>query len=144
MAIARSVDRRLFFLFDRAHTQLAKAAELHMDQGSGVTTAQAAVLIYLGYNDTCRLTDLADGIGRNNAAVTGLVSRMESVGLVKRKSGQSDGRSKKVCLTPLGWARREFVMDDFRIFNEKLVRNMSETEIEAVFKFLSQAVDNIK
>lgn len=144
MAIARPVDRRLFFLFDRAHTQLAKAAEDHMSQSAGVTTAQASVLIYLGYNDNCRLTDLADGIGRNNAAVTGLVNRMETAGLVTRAAGFSDGRTKTVSLTPLGWARREFVMDDFRSFNEKLVKNLSTAEIEAVFKFLSQAVDNIK
>ena len=144
MAIARPVDRRLFFLFDRAHTQLAKAAEDHMSQSAGVTTAQASVLIYLGYNDNCRLTDLADGIGRNNAAVTGLVNRMEAAGLVTREAGFSDGRTKTVSLTPLGWARREFVMDDFRSFNEKLVKNLSATEIEAVFKFLSQAVDNLK
>jgi len=143
MAIARPVDRRLFFLFDRTHTQLAKAAEDHMSQSAGVTTAQAAVLIYLGYNDNCRLSDLADGIGRNNAAVTGLVTRMEHAGLVGRASGFSDGRTKTVSLTPLGWARREFVMDDFRTFNEKLVKGLSASEIEAVFKFLSLAVDNI-
>lgn len=143
MAIARPVDRRLFFLFDRAHTQLANAAELHMKGRSDVTRAQAAVLIYLGYNDKCRLTDLADGIGRNNAAVTGLVTRMERSGFVERGRNYMDGRTKTVALTDAGWKKREAVMEDFRIFNERLVKGMTDTEIEAVFKFLSQAVDNI-
>jgi len=61
MAIARPVDRRLFFLFDRAHTQMAKTADNYLASRSGVSTAQAAVLIYLGYNDNCRLSDLAEG-----------------------------------------------------------------------------------
>ena len=50
MAIARPVDRRLFFLFDRAHTQMVKSADNYLASRSGVSTAQAAVLIYLGYN----------------------------------------------------------------------------------------------
>jgi len=115
-----------------------------MSQNAGLKTAQAAVLIYLGYNDNCRLSDLARGIGRNNAAVTGLVTRMETAGLVIRAAGFSDGRTKTVSLTPLGWARREFVMDDFRTFNEKLVKGLTTSEIEAVFKFLSKAVDNLE
>jgi len=49
MAIARPVDRRLFFMLDRAHTQLAKAADVHLAARSHVGTSQAAVLIYLGY-----------------------------------------------------------------------------------------------
>ena len=64
MAIARPIDRRLFFFLDRAHTQMAKAADIFLSTRSGVSTAQAAVLIYLGYNDNCRLSDLAKGTGR--------------------------------------------------------------------------------
>ena len=86
MAIARPVDRRLFFLLDRAHTQMAKAADNYLAPRSGVSTAQAAVLIYLGYNDNCRLSDLAQGTGRKNACLLytspsprdGLLSRMPS------------------------------------------------------------------
>ena len=51
MAIARPIDRRLFFFLDRAHTQMAKAADNFLSTRSGVSTAQAVVLIYLGYND---------------------------------------------------------------------------------------------
>lgn len=143
MAIARPVDKRLFFVFDRAHAQLSKAADKHLKDGSGLGFSQAAVLIYLGYHDACRLTDLAEGIGRNNPAVTGLVIRMETAGLVKRGYGGHDGRTKAVMLTDLGWEKRQTVMEEQRIFNEKLARNMSETEMDAVFKFLSLAPGNV-
>jgi len=143
MAIARPVDRRLFFLFDRTHTQLAKQADLYLAGRSGISTSQAAALIYLGYHDQCRLSDLADGIGRNNAAISGLVGRMEKDGLLERTDSRSDRRAKAVALTDKGWAIRESVMNDFRDFNDRLVKGLSETEIEAVLKFLAIAPGNI-
>ena len=143
MAIARPVDRRLFFMLDRAHTQLAKAADAHLSDRSRVGTSQAAVLIYLGYHDNCRLTELAEGVGRNNSAITGLITRMEEAGLVTRGKSSADGRTKTVSLTGTGWSVRESVMNDFRLFNEKLVKGMSESEIDAVMKFLSLSVSNV-
>ena len=143
MAIARPVDRRLFFMLDRVHTQLAKAADAHLSARSRVGTSQAAVLIYLGYHDNCRLTELAEGVGRNNSAITGLVSRMESASLVTRGKSGADGRTKTVSLTGQGWSVRESVMNDFRLFNEKLVKGMSDSEIDAVMKFLSLSVTNV-
>lgn len=143
MAIARPVDRRLFFMFDRAHTQLAKAADLHLAKRSQVGTSQAAVLIYLGYHDNCRLTELASGVGRNNSAITGLVSRMEHAGLVTRGKSGIDGRTKTVSLTSEGWSVRESVMNDFRGFNEKLVKGLTDSEIDTIMKFLSLSVENV-
>ena len=143
MAIARPVDRRLFFLLDRAHTQMTKAADNYLAPRSGVSTAQAAVLIYLGYNDNCRLSDLAIGTGRKNSAITGLVSRMEAEDLVQRNNQLIDRRSKTVSLTTKGWALREDVMNDFRDFNERLVKGMSDTEVEALLKFLSLGPKNV-
>jgi len=143
MAIARSVDRRLFFLFDRAHTQMAKAADNYLASRSGVSTAQAAVLIYLGYNDNCRLSDLANGTGRKNSAITGLVTRMEKDDLVKRDNQMTDRRSKTVSLTGKGWALREDVMNDFRDFNDRLIKGMSDSEVETLLKFLSLGPKNV-
>ena len=142
MPLARTIDRRLFFLFDRAHTELSKQADLFLSGRSGVSTAQAAVLIYLGYHDRCRPTDLAKGIGRNNAAVTGLVERMEKAGLVERIPDYMDRRAKAIALTEQGWARRVDVMEDFREFNDNLVKGLTESEIEAVYKFLAISTEN--
>ena len=142
MAIARTVDRRIFFLFDRAHTKLAKTADHYLAASSGVSTSQAAVLIYLGYHDGCRLSDLAEGVGRNNSAITGLVTRMEKLGLVTRNKTM-DGRSRAVYLSDEGWRLREIVREDFRKFNEKLTRGLSESEIDVIIKFLNQSVENV-
>ncbi len=143
MAIARTVDRRLFFVLDRVHTRLSQQADAVLSKGSGIGRSQALVLVFLGYNDDCRMTDLAEGTGRNNAAISGLVERMEKSGLVERRASYGDRRVKTVALTSEGWAKREAVMNDFRDFNTQLVKGLSEAEIETVFKFLKLAPEQV-
>jgi len=144
MAIARTIDRRLFFLFDRTHTQISGAADNVLAKGSGLGRAQAAVLIFLGYNDGCTLSELAEGVGRKNAAISGLIDRMSAGGLAERNSSYGDRRTRTVHLTDKGWHRRDDVMNDFRDFNMRLVKGLSETEIETVLKFLTLAPANIE
>ena len=143
MAIARTVDRRLFFVLDRAFLQIAQAADTALAEGSGVGRAQAAVLVYLGYHDGCTLTELSEGTGRRNAAISGLVDRMEASDLIFRKQSYGDRRQRTVQLTDKGWAIREAVMTDFRDFNTQLTKGLTESEREAVMKFLSQSVKNV-
>jgi len=144
MAIARTVDRRLFFVLDRAFLQIAQAADMALSEGSGLGRAQAAVIVYLGYHDGCTLTELAEGTGRRNAAITGLVDRMEVTDLIMRKQSYGDRRQRTVHLTDKGWKIREEVMADFRDFNTQLTRGLNEAEVAAVMKFLSQSVGNVQ
>ena len=58
MAIARTVDRRLFFVLDRTFLQIAQAADMALAEGSGLGRSQAAVLVYLGYHDAVSYTHL--------------------------------------------------------------------------------------
>jgi DNA-binding MarR family transcriptional regulator len=143
MAIARTVDRRLFFVLDRTFLQIAQAADTALAEGSGVGRAQAAVLVYLGYHDGCTLSELSEGTGRRNAAISGLVDRMEAAELIFRKQSYGDRRQRTVQLTDKGWAIREAVMTDFRDFNTQLTKGLTEAEREAVMKFLSQSVKNV-
>lgn len=143
MAIARPVDRRLFFFLDRTHARLAKAADRHLRSRCQIGSSQAAVLIYLGFHDHCSLSELSTGVGRNNSAITGLIDRMELSGLVERKSATSDRRAKTVCLTDTGWALREKVTDDFRDFNDRLSSGLTGAELDVVLKFLTLATQNV-
>jgi len=68
---------------------------------------------------------------------------MEEAGLVSRGRSSEDARTKTVSLTGAGWTVRETVMNDFRLFNEKLVKGLSDSEIDAVMKFLSLSVSNV-
>ncbi len=143
MAIARPVDRRLFLLLDSTHARLSKCIDKKLAKSAGLKTAQAAALAYLGFHDECTLSELAEGVGHNNSAITALVDRMSASGLVERVRVLSDGRSRKVRLTAKGWDMRETVMTDFRDFNDRLIKGFTPGEIETVYKFLSRAVENV-
>lgn len=144
MAIARTVDRRLFFMLDRAHMQLANAAERMLSEGPAVSRAQAAVLTYLGYHDGCTLSELAEGTGRKNAAISGLVDRMIAADLVIRQASYGDRRQRTVHLSDAGWALREDVMNAFRDFNTRLTKGLSDIEVETVLRFLANAPANLR
>ena len=143
MAIARTIDRRLFFVLDRAFLKLAQSAGQKLSEGSGIGRAQAAVLVYLGYHDGCTLSELAEGTGRKNAAISGLVDRMEASGLILRKQSYGDRRQKLVFLSDVGWTSRDAVMTDLRDFNVQLTRGLSALETAAVMKFLDRSVKNV-
>ncbi|MCF6275624.1 MAG: MarR family transcriptional regulator [Robiginitomaculum sp.] len=138
MAIARPTHRRLFAVFDHAYGRLSRRAGVVLAD-IGVKPAQATALVYLGYHNGCQLSELAEGVGAGNAAVTGLVDRMEKTGLVERRKLQSDGRGKTVHLTPAGLAKREQVMERLRTLDEKLSKNFTDAEMETVYKFLNIA-----
>ena len=140
MAIARPTHRRIFSVFDRAHGFLARQAERALST-AGLKPAQALALVYLGYHNGCQLSELAEGVGSNNSSITGLVSRMETSGLVSRKAMQSDGRGKTVHLTTDGLLAREQVMDILRGIDEHLLHNFSDAEVETISRFLSAAQD---
>ncbi len=140
MAIARPTHRRLFAVFDHAHGRLSRQAGNALAQ-AGVKPAQATALIYLGYHNGCQLSELAAGVGSHNAAITGLVGRMEKSGLVTRKAMQSDGRGKTVHLTSAGLKTREHVMAILRSLDERLSKNFTDAEMDTVYKFLNAAAE---
>jgi len=67
---------------------------------------------------------------------------MEKLGLVTRNKTM-DGRSRAVYLSDEGWRLREIVREDFRKFNEKLTRGLSESEIDVIIKFLNNVATDI-
>ncbi len=138
MAIARPTHRRLFAVFDHAYGRLSRRAGAVLADIE-IKPAQATALVYLGYHNGCQLSELAGGIGAGNAAVTGLVDRMEKSGLVTRRKLQSDGRGKTVHLTQAGLSKREQVMDRLRTLDEQLSKNFTDAEMETIYKFLNVA-----
>lgn len=138
MAIARPTHRRFFAVFDHAHGRLSRQAG-NILKPADIKPAQAMALVYLGYHNGCQLSELAQGVGSNNAAITGLVNRMEKSGLVNRRAVQSDGRGKSVHLSSLGLAKREHVMDALRKLDEQLSKEFTDAEMDTVYKFFRTA-----
>lgn len=69
---------------------------------NGLTIHQMHVLGNLWGRGACTMTDLKEELGVTTGAVTGLVDRLERLGLVTRVPSQADRRVTLLELTPAG------------------------------------------
>ncbi|PHR59850.1 MAG: MarR family transcriptional regulator [Robiginitomaculum sp.] len=141
MTIARPVDRRLFLLLDRARHKLFKRANIKLQAEIGISAVQGGALFFLGRHRDCLLSDLAEGLALNNSAITGLAARMEKAGLIERTRCKFDGRAWRISLTADGEAKRVLVTEQLRTFNSEISTGFSETEMDIVYRFLSQVAE---
>ncbi len=86
--------------FTRVNTVLGR----EMQAEATISLEWYAILLMLAQSDdtSMRPSDLADQIGLSRSATTRLVDRLESDGLVERRSCASDRRGTFVMLTPRG------------------------------------------
>ena len=88
--------------------QLTKASQAGINFWSrkvehlGVTASQAMVLNFLGEEDGILSRTLGQKLRITSATMTGILDRLEKLGLIERKPHPSDRRAVLVCLTTKG------------------------------------------
>lgn len=137
MAIARPVDRRLFLLLEHARNQVFRQANNGLQKDLGVTAPQGAVLFHLQRRDGARMGDLAAALGLGGPAVSGLIDRMEALGMVTRQREKGDARAARVFLTARGRDLSGQVTERLRAFNEAMREGFTEEQMETVYGFLA-------
>ena len=143
MARARAVDRRLFLLLEIAARRMNRDADARLRKTAGVTTAQAAVLFLLARKGERRMGDIGETLSLNPPAVTGLVTRMEALGLVRKTVSQTDRRSAVVTLTEKGRAMGDAADHILRDLNTELEARLGEADSDMLHRVLTQIVTDI-
>lgn len=88
--------------------QLAKASQnairflSHKVSQLNVTAVQAMVLRFLYERDSITSRELGERTELDSATLTGIIDRLESVGLLERKTNPKDRRAIRGCLTGEG------------------------------------------
>ncbi|MEZ5174725.1 MAG: MarR family transcriptional regulator [Acidimicrobiia bacterium] len=92
--------RSVMTAFTRVNTVLSR----EMSDEMGISLEWYSILLILAQSDeaSMRPSDLADQIGLSRSATTRFIDRLESDGLVERRSCASDRRGTFVALTPRG------------------------------------------
>src|SRR6202008_191106 len=67
-----------------------------------VSFAQFFLLGYLDQKELLTMSEIAQKMGHTTAAASGLVARLENVGMVVRSVARDDRRKVMVCITPKG------------------------------------------
>lgn len=73
----------------------------------GLTYPQYTVMLILWEKDGVSLKHIGEALGQKSGALTPVIKRMESDGLVQRLRGVEDDRSLSICLTEKGKELRE-------------------------------------
>lgn len=142
MARARAVDRRLFLLLEIAARRLNRDADARLKAEAGVTSAQAAVLFLLARRGERRMGEVGEMLSLNPPAVTGLVNRMEALGLVKKRVSPTDKRSAIVSLTEKGRGMGDAAEIVLRDLNNELENRLGDDDSDMLHRVLTTlAVD---
>lgn len=138
MARARAVDRRLYLLMEITARRLHRQADARLRAEAGVTAAQSAVLFLLMRRGERRMGSISDTLALGAPAVTGLVSRMEAIGLVSRGPDSQDKRSAIVTLTEAGRELAIKADQTLRDINLELAERLGEDDAEMLHALLSR------
>lgn len=139
---AAKPDRRIFWLLERASAGVRQRMEKLAIDALETTAAQLPVIFYLASNAAgdreagCRPGQLAEALGVNAAAITGLTGRMEAAGVLRRKPAPDDGRAQHLTLTAAGKRIAEKALPAVAQLQAELLEGFTAEEIEIAMRFL--------
>lgn len=138
-------DDRLIFLLFRTQNKLKNHLRNQLGAaGVRITVVQAGILFLLKQRDGRTMTELSQVLSTDNSAVTGLVDRLEKLGLIVRKMAPNDRRAYLIHITPEGLDEIERAKGIIRSVNEEIKEGFSTEEINAFKKILNNLFERFK
>jgi MarR family transcriptional regulator, organic hydroperoxide resistance regulator len=131
--------QKFFFEIGMAH-RTTVGAELN---GLGLSFPQAHALRLLDPERPMPMSALAERLFCDASNVTGIADRLETRGLVERRSAEGDRRVKALTITPAGLKLRAEVM---KIMNEPpaAIAGLSEADQCTLRDILARAVERLR
>ena len=108
----------------------------------GISQTMGYILIYVEKEGTPS-TKLAKLLGMKISSLTRILKNMEADGSIYKKLDDNDKRITRVFLTELGLEKRIIAKKTVLEFNEKLLNNIGEADLQAffnVFKIINQHI----
>jgi DNA-binding MarR family transcriptional regulator len=120
-----------FILFSQREFLLNLSRELNRDN---ISFAQFFLLSYLATSKELTMTDIARKMGHSTAAATGLVDRLEKLGLMERTHAVDDRRKVLVRITSRGIELVSRLRDELQ---SQIADAMSETSSADADSFMN-------
>jgi DNA-binding MarR family transcriptional regulator len=130
---------RLFLLLERAAHAVRQRLERRARDELGISMVQLGALFQLVSSDGCLHKDLADALGIQPAAVSGLVDRMAAAGLVQRRTCRDDARAQRLHATAAGKRIAAGARPVVAEAQAALIDGFNDAEIAIIARFLSAA-----
>lgn len=133
---------KVFFLVHKAHTALIRAVDRRSRRDAGLSMTQQGVLFLLERQEGLTLGEVADALSLGKSSLSGLIDRMEERGLVRRSSGEGDGRIVRLFLA--GDARALVAKSRPMVsgWNATLLAPFDAAEQEVIARFLTHVAEH--
>jgi len=135
-------DPLVFYLMQRAHSALFRAADRYLQAKAGLSSSQHAVLLALTKNDGLPISVIASQLNLGKSSLTGLIDRMSSKGLVRREQSRNDARSFAVHMEDEGRSLVEATLNGTKQINRELLEPFSPEERATIGRFLEHLAHN--
>lgn len=111
-----------------------------------ITSSQADILVYLFMNENKEIyqKDIEKHFELTNPTVNGIINRLELKKLVYRQKDEFDKRLTLIKLTENGLQMKKNMELDAKKFNEILLNNISNKDLETLNKVLQKLFENAK
>lgn len=134
-----TIHHQLLVAFGKSHRAMVTRT-----RGFGLLPGHPKVLEYVAGAEGCLQRDIAEACAMDRATVTGLRTRMESLGLVERRPKVGDRRALEIWLTDAGWDAAECVARCGAEVDEIAHTGMSEEEREELSRLLERVIGNFE
>ena len=128
--------------------QLSNLLMRHMAplfEKAGITPQQWAILTTLGGAERpLSLAGLARVMLVSKQNMTGMVARLEQLGLVERQGDPSDLRSSRLVLTRRGRAAVDKLRPAYETWRRELAQGMSERDLAAVTRTVDRLIERLQ
>ena len=132
---------KLFLSYLRVTQHMSQRFRSHFGR-MDLTVPQAMVLTVLGEEGPVPISALAERTGSANSAVSGIVDRLEKLGLARRQRSETDRRVIYVTTTEKYAALRDKAATDVHSYFSDLIGGMPEEDQQVVASAL-QKLDEV-
>jgi len=114
-------------------------------QMDAITGTNGWIIGYLAHNPEKDIfqKDLEKEFGITRSTTSKVINRMVSLGLIEKEDVASDARLKKLKLTPQAWKFHYKMQKSFDDFEEELLTEFSEKEVEQLHFFIERMKENL-
>ena len=136
----------LFISYLRVTQHMSQQFRSHFGR-MDLTFPQAMVLTVLGEDGPVPISTLAERTGSANSTVSGIVDRLEKLGLAKRHRSETDRRVIYVNATEKYAALRDKAATDVRSYFSTLMDHMSEEDralVASALQKLEEALNQVE
>lgn len=128
-------------IVEKAHRFIIEELETRGIQG--LVTSHGAILSFLFHQNDTTMKELADKVHRSKPTVTVLVDKLVTLGYVLKEKSDSDSRVSYIRLTPKGRAFQKDFDDISQALNARVLKGISEKEIEDCGILLEKMLHNL-